>query len=863
MRALHRVARIAAVASVLLAPGPSGAAVTRAIENGTQPIHMSADGRYVVYALLPYAPLDSPAGGIEFLDRLTGLTTPVAPVRVGPVGFTDPGDVSSYKGLAISPNGRVVAFANGSTTLVSPDANGQVWDVFVRDMDTGILTRESVSTAGVQANGQSAFPSLSADGRYVAFSSAGSNLVADDTNGRLDVFVRDRVTGTTERVNVKSDGSQSVGDISTINTGALFFCHCPAISADGRYVAFWSLAPDLVADDTNLNFDVFVHDRVTGATTRVSVKSDGSESHPYIGPVHVGISGNGRFVGFESRTNDLDPRKTSPHTVQGVFVHDRVTGVTELASLNSAGESANDLASGDPLLSYDGRFITFQSTATNLVADDTNGKVDVFLRDLVLGTTERVNVTSTGGQGGGTIDTYYHVSDDGRFVSFQNSQADLDPDRYGDAYVRDRSCANGTVDPSETCDDGNLIDTDACNTRCEPTGCPASVCGDGVVEGCEECDDGNALTGDCCNASCLWQGRNSGCTADGNTCTADACDGTGTCLHQVYSDGAFCDDGLFCNGQDQCSSGACTVHLSPPCAPVGECTGGCDEATDQCTADPTGAPCTDDGNPCSLDQCDSGGVCRHPTAAENTPCPDDGNACTEDKCDDGGECMHPALGDGATCDDGDECTVGDGCLAGQCASTPIVCPLCERCEPGAGCGVGPRAGCKRSPFAGKAQLVLQADASGGGDRVDWKWRRGEATGVAELGDPRADDAYAFCVYDPASLVVRLTAPAGALCGGSPCWSAIGSVPPKGFKYKDRASLHDGIATITMKAGATGQSKTKLHAGGDHVPALPPLDALTLPLTVQFQGESGACFEAEFTSAGVQRATPTLFRARSE
>jgi len=201
-----------------------------------------------------------------------------------------------------------VAFRSGATNLVGGDTNAAN-DIFVHDRATGATTRVSVDSAGVEANGYSNTLSISADGRHVAFQSNASNLVASDTNARPDIFVHDRSTGVTERVSVDSAGVEAGSN-----------SYNPSISADGRYVAFTSWASNLVASDTNGTYDVFVHDRTTGATTRASVDETGLvEGNGW--SKNPSISADGRFVAFGSLSSNLVTRDLN--RTDDIFVHDR------------------------------------------------------------------------------------------------------------------------------------------------------------------------------------------------------------------------------------------------------------------------------------------------------------------------------------------------------------------------------------------------------------------------------------------------------------------------------------------------------------------------------------------------------------
>ena len=264
---------------------------------------------------------------------------------------------------AISGDGRFVAFESAASNLVPGDTNGQS-DVFVHDRQTGATERVSVDSAGSQADGGSDAPAISGDGRFVAFESAASNLVPGDTNGESDVFVHDRQTGATERVSVDSASSQA-------DAGS----DAPSISGDGRFVAFESKAGNLVPRDFNRARDVFVHDRLTGATERVSVNSDGQQSS---GPTRApAISADGRFVAFQGGEGNLVPGDTNRR--QDVFIHDRQTGATEQVSVDSSGNQGNDHSSS-AAISRDGRFVAFSSWATNLVRVETKQQI-VVVRD--------------------------------------------------------------------------------------------------------------------------------------------------------------------------------------------------------------------------------------------------------------------------------------------------------------------------------------------------------------------------------------------------------------------------------------------------------------------------------------------------
>lgn len=242
--------------------------------------------------------------------------------------------------------------------------------------NTIIVSSPNSFAAGFQGNGPSYKPALSADGRYVVFESLADNLIPNDTNGAADIFLRDRHTNQIVRVNVSANGSQANDD-----------SHSPAISADGRYVAFSSWAGNLVAGDTyrcgldhESCLDIFIYDRETGLVDLISRSTDGEQANgPSESPV---VSANGRYVVFVSHASNLVSSDTN--RVADIFLRDRQTNQTKLISKTSNDITANG-SSASPSISSNGRFIVFWSSATNLTPE---GRQGVFIHDSLFGTTQ-------------------------------------------------------------------------------------------------------------------------------------------------------------------------------------------------------------------------------------------------------------------------------------------------------------------------------------------------------------------------------------------------------------------------------------------------------------------------------------------
>ncbi len=365
---------------------------------------------------------------------------------------------------SISADGRFVVFVGEASNLVAGDTNGAD-DVFVHDRQLGSTERVSVATDGTQGNDESYLPSISADGRFVAFESRASNLVPGDTNSYVDVFVRDRQLGTTERVSVATGGAQA--NASSFWPDWVM----PSISDDGRFVAFASVALGLVAGDTNGSYDVFVRDRQLGTTQRVSVATNGAQGNYHSGGPT--ITADGRFVPFGSQASNLVAGDTNGETDS--FVHDRQTGTTERVSVTASGTQGN-AGSFKPSPSADGRFVAFYSRASNFVAGDTNAEYDVFVRDRQLGTIERASVGINGAQGNDSSFST-SISADGRSVAFYSYATNLvvGDSWVIDVFVRDRGPASTIA--AFCFGDGTGAACPCANTGNAGRGCKSSAAG--------------------------------------------------------------------------------------------------------------------------------------------------------------------------------------------------------------------------------------------------------------------------------------------------------------------------------------------------------------------------------------------------
>ncbi len=400
---------------------------------------ISADGRFVAFS--SYASnlvVDDTNGAVDIFlhDRVTGSTVRVS---TGVNGEEANGD--SFR-PSISADGRFIAFDTSARNLI-PNGNGR--DVMVYDRITGVTTRASTKHPSFgntgNPNGTSYVAKISANGRFVVFLSTASNLILGDTTvSDTDAFVRDLELGVTTRVNVSSSGAQS-------SSGA----NWPAISGDGRFVVFLSADPNLVPNDTNGKTDVLLHDLATGVTTLMSVSKKGDQ--PPADSIAPAISGDGRLVSFGVDTNNLVPGDTNFGT--DVFVKDRITGDVTRVNVSSSGDQAIFPSCGfsSQSISLDGRFVAFLCNAANLVPGDTNSTVDVFVHDLSTGNTVRVNVGANGTQSTVEAVQWPAISSDGQTVAFVSEATDLvagDTNGFSDVFVRgpapDAPAADRTAD---------------------------------------------------------------------------------------------------------------------------------------------------------------------------------------------------------------------------------------------------------------------------------------------------------------------------------------------------------------------------------------------------------------------------------
>lgn len=465
------------------------------------------------------------------------LTPAAGAVDLVSVAINGQAASAASNGVATNFDGTVVAFYSDASNLVPGDTNG-FRDIFVRDLIAGTTERINLGPGLVQANAPSHAaggpPAISADGTVIAFYSLASNLVeGGDTNGFSDVFLYDRTTERLTMISLAADGSQA-------NGASL----APSISANGRYVAYQSLASNLVDGDTNDVSDIFVYDVATGTTERIcddNVQPNRPSSSPSISPdgffvafatsasnliegdtnglvdvyvcnrrnsqfdrVSIGfrgqgngisivpdISASGCFVAFKSEADNLVPDDRNQRV--DVFVRNRGLGETELISKAIEGGSAND-ASFPPSITDEGRFVAFGSAATNLLVGDLNNVASVYVRDRLTGGIRLVDVNDAGRQAdAGTPDVPPSISGDASEIGFVSAASNLTPSGVDRNFTNDVFIAENVFDPTMI---GNVCCNCDDNTCTEPSG---GICPDSCVPVCEAiCEPGPGIPGGNC-----------------------------------------------------------------------------------------------------------------------------------------------------------------------------------------------------------------------------------------------------------------------------------------------------------------------------------------------------------------------------
>ncbi len=320
----------------------------------------------------------------------------------------------------ISANDRYVVFQSDAENLVSNDTNGHQ-DVFVFDRTTQTTSLISLSSAGAHANNKSESPDISGDGEFIVFASDASNLDGSDAVQKKDIFIHQQSSATTTKISIAHDGTEANGDSKN-----------PTISADGRYVAFESTASNLVTNDVNGSSDIFLYDSNADQIKILSDNGDGDSLSPE-------ISADGRYVVFASSSTNLVTGLTDNNLVNDIFVYEISSGVTTIVSVDSLGNLANE-DSFRPAISGDGRYVVFDSLASNLVTADTNNFSDVFVYDRIQNETTRVSLDQFSAElSGPSLNAV--ISGNGRLVTFESAADDIvgeDLNNAVDIFVRDR-----------------------------------------------------------------------------------------------------------------------------------------------------------------------------------------------------------------------------------------------------------------------------------------------------------------------------------------------------------------------------------------------------------------------------------------
>lgn len=815
------------------------------------------------------------------------------------------GPSNGFSGAPSRTDG-LTAFVSFASNLVPGDTNG-VSDIFVHDEGAGETTRVSVVSGGAESDGSSHSPQISRDGRYVVFYSIASNLVPDDTNGRHDVFVHDRVTRLTRRVNLAADGSE-------MSTGS---ARNATIASDAQAIAFTTSSVDIgAADDTNSSEDVYLR-RANPLDTESDLNADGdvedlilqvfnpatemndtlcavqrisslyersrssravevangaaaffstcggASTQVYLSnagapPQALGVPGSGTLRNFA-----LTPTRLAVHQANGVWVMEVCDGTScgSFLSKPYSGSTPQTLrATGDVVAwvtdevvdeNGDGdssdRVVSVQgpdlSGAARVV-----GTIETDGRDIVIG--DRV---SAPGCSGGEV----------QLVAFLSSEAD-------DAGAMEGGAIEGGARNVEDLDTEDLIlrvfDAVSNELPARSTGqvaipCPHASCDPRVpfaVEGSKvvfltpEEKQGVDLTGD--------GPGDPGYRSDLVVQVYDYCANVTTALGAITEVGGF--DPV--DPEEDCEvllvpSNRCQVGHAT-CSSDGDCGAGSYCETDVCEVG-LGTCSRHSGVACSSDAECNRCIQRFPdTCAEDVDCAGGAtcapqvltiSTCISDADDDGVPNEHDNCPNAENTDqaDFDEDGVGDAC---DLAAIP--------------CPAVPAGPCRQ---AGKGKLILRDKSPDKKDTLVWRWTRGDATTVADFDDPTDPEGsdYRLCIYDESGagydLKLEAVVLAGGTCGKKDCWKPRGT---KGYKYTDKERTPNGIHSMLLGAGDAGKAKLSVVAKGENVP-MPDLDTIGVPLRVQLlagadaSGAPDVCFESYMTE--VLKGDSMLFKASSD
>lgn len=365
---------------------------------------ISADGQYVVFLSTAGNLVANDTNELKDVFLFDQRSKELSRISAGHDGNEPDGPSSDAH---ISSDGRFVAFVSEASNLVENDSNGYA-DVFLYEVESGQVSLVSAAENGTQGDDRSLQPGISGDGRFVSFVSLADNLHDGDSNGVSDVYVYDNDDGQLELVSVDGTGAQ-----------ANHHSKYAVISDDGRYVVYQSLANNLVNGDDNQMWDVYLRDRQEGVTELISRSLDGGVGS--MESQRPSISADGRFVAFESWADDLVAADENYYS--DVFVMDRHTGQVELMSVGHDGQQA-DYVNGGAVISADGRFVAFSSLAGNLVPNDHNQTYDVYMRDRQSNRTQLISINVDGQAGGGTSISPA-LTAGGSYIVFDSGAADL------------------------------------------------------------------------------------------------------------------------------------------------------------------------------------------------------------------------------------------------------------------------------------------------------------------------------------------------------------------------------------------------------------------------------------------------------